>query len=75
MLIQVQPSIGEKEYEYIKDALDRSWLSEGKYTQLLCEKIQNITKAKYVLPVPNCTLGLYLCLKSLDLPNNSEVPA
>ena len=73
MLIQVQPSIGEKEYEYIKDALDRSWLSEGKYTQLLCEKIQNITKAKYVLPVPNCTLGLYLCLKSLDLPNNSEV--
>tara|TARA_A200000113_G_C8849939_1_gene349903 strand:+ start:138 stop:1265 length:1128 start_codon:yes stop_codon:yes gene_type:complete len=73
MIIQVQPLIGNKEYEYVKDALDRSWLSEGKYTQMLCEKIQQITNAKYVLPVPNCTLGLFLCLKSLDMPANSEV--
>ena len=73
MLIQVQPSIGDKEYEYIKDALDRSWLSEGKYTQLLCEKVKTLTNANYVLPVPNCTLGLFLCLKSLELPADSEV--
>lgn len=47
------------------DALDSTWLSHGKYLQLVREKLQELLKVSYVLPLNNGTSACHLMAKSL----------
>ena len=70
---QVNPFIDERELDLIKSCISKKWLTEGMHTDNLITKFSKLSGAKYVLPVPNGTLGLYLALLALDLPKGSEV--
>jgi perosamine synthetase len=70
---QVSVDIGHEEGIFLKNIVDSKWLTEGKYTNKFIEKIKKITGSRYVLPVSNGTLGLYVALLSLDLPRGSEI--
>ena len=71
-ITQVNPYIDNEELELIKKCISDKWLTEGSQTNELL-KASKLSGTKYVLPVPNGTLGLYLALLSLDLPKGSEV--
>ena len=73
MLEQVNPWIDQEEIEAVAACLRSGWISEGAYTSKALEEIKSITKAKHALLAPNGTLGLFVALLTLDLPQGSEV--
>lgn len=69
-----EPLIGEKEKEYILDALDGGWISsEGKYVNLFEEKFASYIGRKYGTSVNNGTNALILALRALEIEEWSEV--
>jgi perosamine synthetase len=70
---QIYLDAGPDELALLKDVINTKWLTEGKYTNKFIDKIRNVTGAKYVVPISNGTLGLYVALLSMDLPRGSEV--
>jgi perosamine synthetase len=70
---QIYLDAGKDEMALLKNVIDSKWLTEGKYTNEFVDKIKIITGAKYVVPVSNGTLGLYVALLSMNLPPGSEV--
>lgn len=72
-ITQVKPYINEQELSLIENTINDSWLTEGQYSKKLLDDFKALTNAKFALPVPNGTLGLYLALLSLNLPKGSEV--
>lgn len=72
-ITQVNPYINECELSLIENTINDRWLTEGQYTQKLLDEFIALTNAKFALPVPNGTLGLYIGLLSLNLPKGSEV--
>ncbi len=70
----VKPDLGGNELPYLIDCLKSSFISsKGKYVNLFEKKFKDYYKAKYSLSVSNCTCGLILALKSLNLKPNDEV--
>ena len=70
---QVSPWIDNTELSYVKKCINSGWLTEGEMAKDFLERIKKITGSKFALLAPNGTLGLYLAIKALDLPPNSEV--
>jgi perosamine synthetase len=70
---QVQPYIDSAEYDLVESCFSDAWLTEGKHTENLISKVKKLSGARYALPVPNGTLGLYVALLALNLPKGSEV--
>lgn len=70
---QVDPQVGNDEYEILKDCFDKRWLTEGPKTALLLSKLQEITSAEFVFPVPNGTLALYVALLALNPEPGDEI--
>lgn len=71
-LSQVSPWL-DVENELLDEVIGAKWLTEGKYAGLFLEKFKDITETSYAVLAPNGTLGLYLALLSLNLPQGSEV--
>ena len=70
---QVYIDSGKEEFSLIRKVMKTKWFTEGVYTRKFVKKIREITGSKYVLPVSNGTLGLYIALLSMNLPKNSEI--
>jgi perosamine synthetase len=69
-----QPSIGEKEIEYVTDALKSGWVSSlGKYIDMFEEKFANYCGTKYAVTTSNGTTALHLSLVSLGVTADDEV--
>lgn len=69
-----EPLIGEKELEYVTEAIRTGWISsEGKFIKRFEEGFANYTGRKHGIAVNNGTNGLILALRALDLPKDSEV--
>ncbi len=65
-------SVGEHELKKIKSSFDNQWLGIGSK----CGEFENLMSDKIGQPfalVDNCSNGLYMALKLLDLPTGSEV--
>ena len=70
---QFKPYIGKSEYQEIKEAFDKCWVSEGRKSKIFKEKLLKLTEAKYGVLAPNGTLGLFLSLKALGIGYKDEV--
>jgi perosamine synthetase len=70
---QVYIDSGKEEYSSVKKVMKTKWFTEGNYTKKFVKKIKQITGSRYVLPISNGTLGLYVALLSMKLPKGSEV--
>lgn len=69
-----QPSIGEKEIEYVTDAIKSGWVSSlGKYIDEFEEKFARYCGTKYALTTSNGTTALHLALVSLGIKEGDEV--
>lgn len=61
-----KPFLPKNSLKYAHDALDSTWLSsQGKYIQIVTDKLQELLNVKYVLPVNNGTSACHLLSKSL----------
>jgi perosamine synthetase len=62
-----QPYLPPNSLKYAHEALDSTWLSsQGKYIQMVQEKLQELLNVKYVLPVNNGTSACHLLAKSVS---------
>lgn len=69
-----EPYIGEKEIEYVNEAIKIGWISsEGKFIKAFEERFAGYIGRKYAIAVNNGTNALILALKAMDLPAGSEV--
>jgi len=69
-----QPSIGEKEIDYVTDAVKSGWVSSlGKYIDMFEEKFARFCDTKYAIATSNGTTALHLTLVSLGIMEDDEV--
>jgi perosamine synthetase len=70
---QVDLFVDDRELALVSQALEQRWLTEGKFTKALIEKISRKLDVKHVFLVPNGTLALYLALLGLECEPDSEI--
>lgn len=70
---QVDLWLDQNESEAVQACLERRWLTEGPACKDLTKTLQDYTGCEYVTFAPNGTLGLFLALLALDLPQGAEV--
>jgi perosamine synthetase len=69
-----QPSIGEKELEYVSDAVRSGWVSSiGKYIESFEAMFAGFCGTKYALATSNGTTALHLALVSAGIKSGDEV--
>jgi dTDP-4-amino-4,6-dideoxygalactose transaminase len=65
----------EKIYSKIKDIFDSGNLTDSRYVRILEEKLKDKINVKHAICVSNCTLGLILSLKALQIKGKVLVPS
>lgn len=69
-----QPSITQKEINYVTDAVSSGWVSSlGKYIDMFEEKFANYCGTKYAVATSNGTTALHLALVALGVTSENEV--
>ena len=69
-----EPFIHGNEWKYIKNCLDKGWVSSaGKYVDLFEKKIAKYTGSKYAIACINGTSALQLSLKLVGVGTDEEV--
>ena len=69
-----EPDIGEKEIEYVDDAVRSGWVSShGKYIDEFEKEFSKFIGTEYGLTVSNGTTALHLALSALGIKENDEV--
>jgi perosamine synthetase len=69
-----EPTITEKEIEYVTQAVKSGWISSlGEYVNKFEEEFAKFVGTKYALTVANGTVGLHLALVSLGIKEGDEV--
>jgi len=69
-----QPSITQKEIDYVTDAIKSGWVSSlGKYIDQFENKFASFCDVKYALATSNGTTALHLALVALDIKEGDEV--
>ena len=69
-----QPSITQKEIDYVTDAIKSGWVSSlGKYINEFEAKFADYCNTKYALTTSNGTTALHLTLVALGITSNDEV--
>ena len=69
-----QPSITQKEIDYVTDAVKSTWISSlGKYIDRFEEEFAAFCGAKYAVTTCNGTVAIHLALKALGIGEGDEV--
>lgn len=69
-----EPFVGEKELQYVSEAIKTGWISSsGKFIKSFEDTFADYIQKKHGIVVNNGTNALILALRALDLPKNSEV--
>jgi perosamine synthetase len=74
MIPVAEPDIGEKEIEYVDDAVRSGWVSShGKYIDEFEKEFSRFIGTEYGLTVSNGTTALHLALSALGIKSGDEV--
>jgi len=68
-----KPFIPKATKQAISEVLDSGWLTEGKKTKEFQDRLRDYIGCKYVLCVPNATIGLELALRAFGIGPGSKV--
>ena len=69
-----EPHFIGNELRYLSNCIKENWVSSsGRYLNLFEKKIKQITKAKFVIPVLNGTIGLHLSMILSGVKKDDEV--
>ena len=69
----IEPYVGEKELQLIRNVLESGWLTEGSITKQFEDKVADYTGANYAIATTNCTTALELALRALHIGPKDEV--
>jgi len=72
-ITQIYPWINYRELYYLKKVIKSTFITEGKFTKQFENKFKKIADSKYAIAVNNWTLGIFACLKSLNIGPGDEV--
>ncbi len=67
------PQIGDEEWKFIRQVLDKSFPNEGELTALFERKISELLSCKHTVAVTSGTAALFLALKAASVRVNDEV--
>jgi len=70
---QLQPSLGEREAEAVKECVRSGWITEGPRCAEFVERVKTMTGVQYGVLAPNGTLALYLALKACGIGEGWDV--
>ena len=73
MIPVAEPLIGEKELEYVTEAIRSGWISHGKYVSMFEEKFSEFCDVKYGISCNSGTSALHLALVALGIKEGDEV--
>ena len=74
MIPITEPSLDEKELEYVTDCIKSGWISSiGKYVDIFGQKFSKYCGAKHGVAVANGTVALHLALAALGIGKGDEV--
>nr|HPG31810.1 DegT/DnrJ/EryC1/StrS family aminotransferase [bacterium] len=68
-----KPEFSSKALEYLKEALDSGWVTQGPKTKLFEEKLGDYLNNKNCIAVSNCTTALFLSLFVNNIGRGDEV--
>ena len=72
-ILQIYPWINNRELYYLKKVIKSTFVTENNFTDKFEEQFKKLTKAKYAIAINNWTMGLFACIKSLDIGPGDEV--
>lgn len=73
MIVQIEPWIDQAELEELKRVIKSTFVTESALTKEFEEMIIKLTGAKHAIAMANGTLGLFACLKALNIGPGDEV--
>ena len=73
VILQIYPWIDNRELFYLKKVIKSTFVTEGSLTREFEDKFKKISNSKYAIAVNNWTLGIFACLKSLNIGPGDEV--
>ena len=73
MIPWAQPELFGKERQYVLEALDSTWISEGSFVKQLELRFQELYKTPYISAVTNGTAAIHLALLACDIKPGDEV--
>lgn len=68
-----RPDFWGREAEYVADALNSTWISEGRYVERLEQGFVELTARPHAVTASNCTTALHMAFLSLGLAAGDEV--
>ena len=69
-----EPMLKGKEWQYVKECLDSTWISSaGKYVRLFEKKIAEYTESKFAVACVNGTSALQVSLRMIGVETGDEV--
>ena len=69
-----EPMLKGREWQYVKECLDSTWISSaGKYVDLFEKRIAEYTNTKYAISCINGTSALHIALKLVGVVPGDEV--
>ncbi len=68
-----QPSLGDDEWQALKEPIESGWLTQGPKVAEFESKFAELHKVKYAIATTSCTTGLHLILAALGVGPNDEV--
>tara|TARA_B110000503_G_scaffold141752_1_gene236229 strand:- start:1526 stop:2629 length:1104 start_codon:yes stop_codon:yes gene_type:complete len=72
-ILQIYPWIDNRELFYLKKVIKSTFVTEDSLTREFEDKFKKISNSKYSIAVNNWTLGIFACLKSLNIGPGDEV--
>lgn len=72
-ILVVEPWIDESELEQLKRVINSTYVTEAELTKEFEELTSKYINEKYTVAVSNGTMGLFCCLKQLNLDEDDEV--
>jgi len=70
---QIEPWIDNKESDYIKKVVSKTFLTESFETKKFEINVKKKFNSKYAISVSNWTAGMFLCLKAANIGKSDEV--
>ena len=73
MIPWAKPNYYGYEKKYVNQALQSTWLSDGKFVKDFENKVCKFVNSKFAISVTSCTSALHLAYLALELKNGDEV--